>query len=103
MSIINIERRAGEGQARSVERGSGGQPKWARTFARRAVLADAVAALLGAQVSRMLRFGWGDEALAGTGFDLPYAVLALLMVPAWIGAMWVHGAYDSREIGNGSE
>ena len=104
VSILNLDRRI-EHRPRTLpsERGSAGRPAWARRYVRMTILMDALAALAAALVSRTVRFGWSSEQLFSEFGGLSYTVVALLVVPLWVGVLALNGAYDSRELGNGSE
>ncbi len=69
---------------------------------RRAVLValnDAVLGTLVGLLAIFLRFG--DSHALATG--VPYTVLALLLGPAWVAAMWFGGSYDTRYMVSGAE
>ena len=52
----------------------------------------------------LLRFGLADPTLALRGSTaVPYAVVAALLVPIWLGLMTVAGGYDRRIFGIGTD
>lgn len=64
---------------------------------------DAFAALVAGVAAQLLRAPGTLDAVQVGEFSVSYPVLVLYLVPAWVGALALGGAYDSREIGNGSE
>lgn len=66
------------------------------------VLLDLVAVSIAAVVAHVLRFGLSSGAeLPGPG--IPYVLIALASVPAWLAVLAAAGAYDRRILGVGSE
>lgn len=90
-------------RARVLDRGSAGKPPWFRSYALMLVALDGLAAWVGAELARLLRFGLDTAVLAQPGFQVQYAALSLLLVPLWIAAMALGGAYDRRAVGVGSD
>lgn len=89
-------------QATTMERGAAGRQSWVATYRAILLASDAGSALAGGSISRLLL----KEELASLivlGYPVPYGLLALGLVPLWLAAMALGGAYDSREIGNGAE
>lgn len=63
---------------------------------------DVVAVTLASMAAHVLRFGLSlREELPGPG--IPYVVIALLSIPAWLGVLTLAGCYDRRVLGVGSE
>jgi exopolysaccharide biosynthesis polyprenyl glycosylphosphotransferase len=63
---------------------------------------DLVAVFFASMVAHMLRFGFSLRAeLPGAG--IPYVVIALASVPAWLGVLGLAGCYDDRVLGVGTE
>jgi exopolysaccharide biosynthesis polyprenyl glycosylphosphotransferase len=56
-----------------------------------------------AAIAVAVRFGSGDALLAVPGADIPYALVSLMFVAAWLLALTLCGAYDGRQLGTGSE
>ena len=79
---------------------------WARAYANRLLVTDAVvivAAVVGAQI---LRFGfepssvpWGEFAI---GFDLSYSIVSLAIIVSWLAVLQLFGTSSSRVIGTGT-
>jgi len=64
---------------------------------------DGLAALVGGQLGRALRFGAADPVLTKVSPNFSYTVVTVLLVPVWVAAMALRGAYDRRVVGVGSE
>ncbi|WP_432561345.1 sugar transferase [Kineococcus sp. SYSU DK003] len=76
--------------------------RWQREYVRTIVVADAVAALLGALAGWAVRFG--DAPLhTGTVSGLSVAWTMVLLPPVWVLAMLLFRAYEPRFLGVGSE
>ncbi|HEY8545636.1 MAG TPA: sugar transferase [Acidimicrobiales bacterium] len=63
---------------------------------------DVVAVAIAAVVAHLMRFGL----TTGTrlpGPDIPYVLIALASLPAWVGVLAAAGAYDRRILGSGSD
>jgi exopolysaccharide biosynthesis polyprenyl glycosylphosphotransferase len=65
------------------------------------VVLDVVAVSVAAVVAHVMRFGFAAARLPGA--DIPYVLIALASVPAWVGVLAAAGAYDRRVLGVGSE
>ena len=66
------------------------------------VLLDVVAVSIASGVAHLLRFGFSTGVeLPGAG--IPYVLIALACVPAWLAVLVASGAYDRRVLGVGSE
>src|SRR5205085_779611 len=85
------------------ERGSRGRPAWVRTYKSILVVVDVLAVLLAGIGGRLLRFGAPLTKVQLGRFTVPYVAISAALVPVWLGAIALGGAYDAREIGNGSE
>ena len=72
-----------------------------RWLASLAVL-DLLTAGVGALVGVLIRFG-DTPGAAVHGSAVPYAVLALVLPPAWVGVLGAAGAYDRRFLATGTE
>lgn len=79
---------------------------WSQRYGHRVFLTDAmiiIVAVLGAQV---LRFGFEPSAVAwgelGDGFDLSYSAVSFGIILAWLAALTLVDASDSRVIGTGT-
>jgi exopolysaccharide biosynthesis polyprenyl glycosylphosphotransferase len=64
---------------------------------------DALACLAAGWIAHLVRFGLGDATLVQGQVHISYAVLGLALVPFWLAAMAINGAYDRRLLGNGSD
>jgi len=63
---------------------------------------DVVAVTVAAVVAHVMRFGFSTGSRL-PGADIPYVLIALASVPAWVGVLAAAGAYDRRILGVGSE
>ena len=80
-----------------------GDPAWMHSYVRRVFVVDLVATALAALIAKYLRFGLDEANLRLSGGDLPYALVAAVMVPLWVLLVGVAGGYDRRHLGAGSE
>jgi exopolysaccharide biosynthesis polyprenyl glycosylphosphotransferase len=65
------------------------------------VVADAAAITVSLGIAHLLRFGVSAALLPGP--NIPYVLVALFAVPAWLGVLAVAGCYDRRILGVGSD
>ena len=75
---------------------------WERRYVFVLVVLDTVAVALAAAVAYIVRFGF-DDAGPVAATSLPYWLVAVLAVPAWLVVMAVSAGYDPRAFGVGSE
>jgi exopolysaccharide biosynthesis polyprenyl glycosylphosphotransferase len=65
------------------------------------LVVDVVAVSVALVVAHLLRFGLTSAELPGP--NIPYVLIAVLTVPAWLGVLAIAGCYDRRILGTGSE
>ncbi|PRY12960.1 sugar transferase [Kineococcus rhizosphaerae] len=83
--------------ARTVR--AGRRSPWQREYVRTIVVSDVVAALLGALLGWVVRFG--DAGLGSTGPSAAWTMV--LLPPVWVVSMLLFRAYEPRFLGVGSE
>ena len=76
--------------------------QWERRLLGAVVLADALAVLLASLVAWALRNQTGGSSITVGSTEVPYLVLAILAVPAWLSFLAVGGAYDRSLLGDGA-
>src|SRR3954447_22450965 len=74
-------------------------PGWARRHIRLLLTADFASVVLAVTLALGLRFGLGAD--AGVG-GVSYALVTVLAIPVWIGALALNRCYDHRLLGQGS-
>ncbi|MEW1958800.1 sugar transferase [Kineococcus sp. NPDC059986] len=74
------------------------QPVWQREYSRTIAVTDAVAALVGAVLGYLLRFG---DAPHTVGPSVAWTMV--LLPPVWVASMLLFRAYEARFLGVGSE
>ncbi|MEY2468945.1 MAG: hypothetical protein QOF21_1643 [Actinomycetota bacterium] len=85
------------------EHGSGGRPGWVRTYIRILLVMDALAAgTAGVATLALIGRNRLDPIRIGA-MSIDYWIIVIAIVPIWLVLLSISGAYDSREIGNGSE
>ena len=72
---------------------------WQRHYLRLVVLVDLVIILASTLLALHLRFGDDNSSVSG----LSYAMLSIVLVPVWVGALMVARAYETRFIGTGAD
>src|SRR3954453_14454351 len=81
-----------------------GQPRsdhgWARRHIRTLLVADFASVVLAVTLALGLRFGLGAD--AGVG-GISYALVTVLAIPGWIGALALNRCYARRLLGQGSD
>lgn len=83
--------------------GAEGRPRWLNRYIVALVGLDSVAPLAGGQLGRVIGFGGGDPSLSSLSTQISSGALAILLVPMWVTAMALRGAYARRIVGIGSE
>jgi len=83
--------------------GTAGDPHWVRRYAAALVAIDALSFAVAGAVAERVRFGSDDMMLRGEPLGLPYALVTLLLVPAWVSVLALSSAYDRRVVGVGSD
>src|SRR3954471_1567244 len=73
---------------------------WARRHIRTLLTADFASVVLAVTLALGLRFGLGAN--AGVG-GVSYALVTVLAIPVWIGALALNRCYDHRLLGQGSD
>ena len=74
-----------------------------RTYIRTLLVIDALAVAIGGSASLALLHGQHLDPLRIGNGAVGYPVIAVAIVPVWLLMLALAGAYDSREVGNGSE
>src|SRR3954453_437170 len=74
-------------------------PGWARRHIQLLLVADFASVVLAVTLALGLRFGLGAD--AGVG-GVSYALVTVLAIPVWIGALALNRCYDHRLLGQGS-
>src|SRR4051794_23794340 len=74
-------------------------PRWARRHIQLLLTADFASVVLAVTLALGLRFGLGAD--AGVG-GVSYALVTVLAIPVWIGALAINRCYDHRLLGQGS-
>ncbi len=87
-----------------LDRGSAGRPRWLRAYFIVLLASDALATGIAGTVALTVleRQGNLDSVQVGS-VVVSYPLLVALMVPFWLATLGLTGAYDAREVGNGSE
>jgi len=78
-------------------------PRWRSTYAQTALLLDLAFAGAAFTLAAALRFGFTDAQLAAADANISYRLVAVLLVPLWVGMLALSGAYESKHIGTGSD
>lgn len=78
-------------------------PRWRSQYAQAALLFDLLFAGLAFTSAAALRFGLDDAQLAAAEASVSYRLIAVLLVPLWMGILALSGAYESKHIGSGTE
>src|SRR3954469_21791131 len=74
-------------------------PRWAQRHIQLLLIADFASVVLAVTLALGLRFGLGAD--AGVG-GVSYALVTVLAIPVWIGALALNRCYDHRLLGQGS-
>jgi exopolysaccharide biosynthesis polyprenyl glycosylphosphotransferase len=72
---------------------------WQRQYLRLVVAVDLAVILASTLLALFLRFGEGQASLHGVS----YAMLSVILVPVWLGALVIARAYEIRFIGTGAD
>ncbi len=72
---------------------------WERRYLRRLVLVDFAIILGSTLLALHVRFGNADDSVSGVS----YAMLSVLLVPVWLGALVIARAYEMRFLGTGAD
>lgn len=73
---------------------------WQTRLIVRFVVVDAIAAIVGIASAWLLRKSYVNENLVAFGVEFSYFAVGLAVVPVWLGALAVGGAYDRTVIGS---
>src|SRR4051812_23507944 len=87
-------------RAHAVGGGRGEGAAWTSRYARQALCADFVAALLGGLIAFGIRFRFPS---VGSPWSTPYIVLSLALPFLWIGAIGLARGYEQQLFGVGPE
>jgi exopolysaccharide biosynthesis polyprenyl glycosylphosphotransferase len=91
-TVRNVLHRTAREQRRPVD-------LWERRYLRALVLVDFIVILGSTLLALHIRFGDADQSVSGVS----YAVLSVLLVPAWLAALAVARAYEMRFLGTGAD
>jgi exopolysaccharide biosynthesis polyprenyl glycosylphosphotransferase len=72
---------------------------WQRRYVRSLLVVDLAVILASSLLAMHLRFGSTASSVGG----VPYLVLSIALVPAWIGTLVIARAYDRRFVGTGAD
>ena len=79
---------------------------WARAYANRLFITDAVVIVIAVLGAQILRFGFEPSSVAwgefANGFDLSYSIVSLAIIVSWLVVLQLFGTSGSRVIGNGT-
>ena len=76
------------------------RPRWLVRHVRLLAGLDAVAAAVATLLAQLIIFGLEPTDLAVRSFEVPYAALAFVSVPAWLIVMTTAGCYDLGPLGD---
>src|SRR5580704_17634558 len=91
-TVRNVLHRTAREQRRPVD-------LWERRYLRALVLVDFIVILDSTLLPLHTRVGDADQSVSGVS----YAVLSVLLVPAWLAALAVARAYEMRFLGTGAD